>query len=141
MSFTFPIVGPVPAYTNVPINANFYEPSQFFISNITLGFTTIVTTTVDMNYVIGQQVRLIIPRQSGCTELNGKIGYVLSLPASNEVEVSINSYGGNAFTSSMAKTQPQIVAIGDITSGAINSNGNMSISTLILGSFINISPA
>jgi hypothetical protein len=130
---------PIPAYANVPIEAQFYKPSQFFISTITLGITTLVTTTTDNNYVIGQQVRLLIPPSFGCYQLNNTFGYVISIPSSTQVEVSINSYGGAPFQSSSATTQPQILAIGDINSGQTNSNvvnSNLNIP----GSFQNISP-
>ncbi len=130
---------PIPAYANVPIEAQFYKPSQFFISTITLGITTLVTTTTDNNYVIGQQVRLLIPPSFGCYQLNNTFGYVISIPSSTQVEVAINSYGGTPFQSSSATTQPQILAIGDINSGQTNSNvvnSNLNIP----GSFQNISP-
>jgi len=39
---------PIPPYQNLPIESQFYQPSQFFISAISLGTTTTVTTTVDM---------------------------------------------------------------------------------------------
>ena len=134
------IFGPIPPYSNVPINAQFYQPSRFVISNVTLGQTTIVTTTTNMNYVIGQQVRLLVPSQNGCSQLNEQTGYVLSLPAANEVEVSINSAGGNAFTAGSGQVSPQILAIGDVNSGLTSSTGLNQTLTNIPGAFINISP-
>ena len=141
MAFPYPFPGPVAILNNLPINAEFYQPSQFFISNITLGLTTIVTTTVNHNYVIGQLVRLIIPPQFGCRQLNEQQGLVLSIPASNQVELNINSNQNvDAFTASNAKTQPQILAIGDNNQGIISATGPIIPSTNIPGSFINISP-
>jgi len=131
---------PIPAYANVPIQSNFYEPSRFQISAITLGQTTTVTTTADNNYVIGQEVRLIIPPQFGCRQLNQQTGFVLSIPASNQVVLNIYSLGGDPFVSSSATNKAQILAIGDINSGQTNSNGIISSLTFIPGSFINISP-
>jgi len=147
MAFPYPIVGPIAPYTNVPIHANYYLPQRFFISAVTLGYTTTVTTTVDHDYVIGQLIRLIIPPTFGCRQLNEQQGYVLSIPAANQVVVNINSsVNVDAFTSSAATTQPQILAIGDINSGYTSStginipttNGNTNIN--IPGSFINVSP-
>jgi len=132
---------PIPPYQNLPIESQFYQPSQFFISAISLGTTTTVTTTVDMNYVIGQLVRLIIPPQFGTRELNGLQGYVISLPADDQVTIAISSVGMTPFTTSTARTQPQILAIGDINNGQINSSGRINQITYILGSFINISPS
>lgn len=133
------ISGPVPPYANPPINADFYSPNVFIISAITLGATTTVTTTTDLNFVISQLVRLIIPPSFGCRQLNGQTGYVLSVPSSTQVVLNIYSAGGDPFIASSARTKAQILPIGDISCGAINSNGRMSNSTYIPGSFLNIS--
>lgn len=132
---------PIPPYSNPPIMPQFYSPSQFFISNIALGQTTIVTTTVNHNYVIGQECRLVIPFSFGCIQLNEKTGLVLSIPSSNQVELNINSQMNvDAFQTSSATTQPQILAIGDINNGIVSSTGRNIPTTNIPGSFINISP-
>ena len=141
-AFPYPIVGPVATYTNFPINANYYKPSVFFISNITFGSETNITTTVNHNYVIGQQIRLTIPPTYGAQQLNEQTGFVNSIPSANQVVVSINSQVVDPFNASPSygPTLPQIVAIGDINTGSINSNGTNNTSTYIPGSFINISP-
>jgi hypothetical protein len=140
-SFGSVISFPTPAYSNVAIESDFYEPSRFVISNITLGQTTIVTTSLNNNYVIGQEVRLIIPAAFGCYQLNALSGYVLSLPAANQVEISINSSRNvDAYISAISTQSPQILAIGDINTGTNNSHGRISNITYIPGSFINISP-
>lgn len=133
---------PTPPYQNVPIEPQFYQPSRFVISGVLLGKTTIITTSVAHNYVIGQTVRLLIPAAFGCNQLNEMQGYVLSIPSSTQVELSINSIlNVNPFISATATTaSPQILAIGDVNSGQINSNGVNSNLTFIPGSFINISP-
>lgn len=138
---TSPINGPIPPYNNPPIEPQFYQPSQFFIESITLGPTTIVTTTVNNNYVIGQLVRLLIPSGFGAVQFNGQQAYVISLPAANQVELNIFSVYYDALVSSTGTTLPQILAIGDINSGQTNANGIMQSLTFIPGSFINISPA
>lgn len=137
---------PIPAYANVPIEADFYQPSRFVISAISLGVMTTVTTTQDMNYVIGQLVRLIIPPTFGSRQLNESQGYVIDIPAANQVTLTINSQGFDAFISSSSTTKAQILAIGDVNTGYVSSTGR-SIPTTdgntnieIPGSFINISP-
>lgn len=140
MTFPYPYTGPIALYNNLPINADFYEPSKFFISAITLGETTTVTTTEDHNYVIGQLCRLLIPSANGTYQLNQQTGYVISIPASNSVVLKINSVGYDSFVTSSQPTQPQIVAIGDVNSGLTNSLLNTNTATNIPGSFINISP-
>jgi hypothetical protein len=132
---------PIPAYSNVPIEPQFYQPSQFFISAIALGKTTVITTTTNVNYVVGQLVRLIIPQYFGCRQLNEKQGYVLSIPSANQIEVNINSSQNvDPYINSTYTTKPQILAIGDINNGLISSTGRVLLSTNIPGSFINISP-
>jgi len=131
---------PIPPYSNLPINAQYYEPSRFVISAISLGQTTIITTTINNNYVIGQLVRLIIPPSFGTRQLNEQEGYVISIPTANQVELNIYSVGFDLFINSTATTQAQILAIGDINSGTQNSNGRSNTGTFIPGAFINISP-
>jgi hypothetical protein len=132
---------PIPAYQNMPIQAGYYQPSQFFISAITLGQTTIITTTINLNYVIGQEIRLIIPPTFGCRQLNGQTGFVISTPAANQVTVNIDSSNNvDAFILSSATTQAQIVAIGDINTGVTSTNGPNIPVVSTPGAFINISP-
>ena len=137
---------PVPPYSNPPINPEYYKPRNFIISAISLGPTTTITTTLDMDYVIGQLIRLLIPSKYGSRELNEQIGYVIDIPATNEVVVDINSSNASAFIASPtflpfeSKTVPQIVPVGDINTGAINPFGREFQFKHIPGSFINISP-
>lgn len=151
MSFFPRIKGPVALFNNLPIAPQNYAPSQFAITAITYGITTIVTmangtNNVVPNYVIGQEVRLNIPEKYSAQQLNGKTGFVLSLPTTNSVEVGINSIGADPFVSNptflpnQSQTLPQIVAIGDVANGQTNSTGRTSQSTFIPGSFINVSP-
>ncbi len=217
MKFTFPPSGPVPPESNPPIEPQFYQPSRFDISNISLGFTTLVTTSIDHNYVIGQLVRLLVPVPFGSSQLNEVEGYVISIPSSTQVSLDINSIqnvnafvpnpftatisgatkanpavltvsnpvytnnilitgvsgmtelnghiftiigqtastitinvdstsyttylgGGNITVFPLNGAVPQIVAVGDINTGQINSSGRTNNKTYIPGSFINISP-
>lgn len=209
---------PIPPYQNLPIESQFYQPRRFVIEDITLGITTLVTTTVDHDYVIGQQVRLLIPSIFGSYQLNYAFGYVLSIPTDSSVVIGIDSVGANAFISSpytaditnisqaasavvtannsftagqtvvfsevggmteinglsgvitvrsstmftvsinslaftayssdgiaslvnVPQNQAQIIAIGDVNTGTVNSNGRTNQTTYIPGSFIDISPA
>jgi hypothetical protein len=134
--------GPTPAYNNPPINPQYYQPSRFVITAITLGQTTVITTAVNHNYVIGQIVRLLIPDFYGSIQLNEEEGYVITIPAANQVTVTIYSEQANAFnpTPPFGPTLPQIIAVGDYNSGIISTTGATMPSTNIPGSFINISP-
>lgn len=142
MSYTPPLIfGPIAPESNPPINPQYYLPSVFDISAITLGNTTTVTTSVNHNYVIGQLVKLLIPESYGSFQLNGMSGYVTAIPASNQVTTTINSTFSNSFQIGNTTTPAQIIAIGDINSGPINSQGRSNNGTFIPGSFIDISPA
>lgn len=132
---------PIPEYQNVPIQAQFYAPSRFVISAVTLGSFTTITTSIAHNYVIGQQVRLLIPASFGCYQLNGSSGYVIDIPSTTQVTLDINSLRNvNAYIASSATTVAQILAIGDINTGIISTTGASIPSTNIPGSFIDISP-
>jgi hypothetical protein len=132
---------PTPIYQNLPIEEQFYVPHRYDIEAIALGLTTTVTTTVDHDYVIGQQIRLIIPPSYGSYQLNEVQGYVLSIPQADQVVVSIDTLRNvDAFIASSAPSKAQILAIGDINQGAINANGRDTYITIIPGSFIDISP-
>lgn len=138
-----PFPGPTAPESNPPINPQYYQPSLFDISAISLGTSTTVTTSVDHNYVIGQLCKLLIPPTYGSFQLSGISGYVIAIPAANEVVLNIDSSKNvNNFISnpSYGPTKPQIVAVGDINSGQISDSGNVQINTYIPGSFINISP-
>lgn len=140
MAFPYPYSGPIALGNNYPINANYYLPQVFFISAITLGQTTTVTTTQNNDYVIGQECRLIIPQSNGCRQLNEKTGIVISIPSPNQVVLNIDSSRNvDPFASSSSPTQPQILAIGDINQGQINTGRSNNL-TFVPGSFINVSP-
>ena len=142
MCYPYPYSGPIAPYNNLTIEPQNYEPSRFVISGITLGKTTTVTTTVNMNYVIGQLCRLIIPQSFGCRQLNESEGYVLSIPAANQVVLSIDSsINVDPYIASGATTTAQILAIGDVNTGVVNPSGPAFPGVdYIPGSFINISP-
>lgn len=135
--------GPQPAQNNPPINPQYYEPSRFVISAITRGSTTTVTTSEDNNYVVGQEVRLVIPKFYGIYQINEQTGIVISQPTSTQLVINIDSRTYDAFISVPVSDaqSPQILAIGDVNSGVINSSGRVNIGTFIPGSFIDISPA
>lgn len=135
--------GPQPTYTNPPIEPQYFKPRVFQISAISEGPTTTVTTSVNHNYVIGQEIRLLISQPYGARQLNNKTGFVLSIPAANQVVLSINSTLTNAFIASPTfpgNSPPQIVAIGDVNTGVINASIIATPAPTIPGSFQNTSP-
>jgi hypothetical protein len=131
---------PIPAYSNLPIQPQFYAPSRFEIDDIAKGRTTVVTTTVDHNYVIGQLVRITIPAAYGMYQINENQGIVVTIPSTKEVEIQIDSTSYDSYIAATNANVPQILAIGGFNYGIISTNGRVVGSTNIPGSFINISP-
>jgi hypothetical protein len=144
MGYNPPLIfGPIAPENNPPINPQYYQPSVFDITAIALGVNTTVTTSVAHNYVIGQNVRLLIPAAYGSIQLNEQQGLVIAIPATNQVVLNINSAQNvDPFIAMPAygPTPPQIAAIGDQNSGTINTTGRSNTGTFIPGSFIDISP-
>jgi hypothetical protein len=136
------LFGPIAPESNPPINPQYYQPSVFTISDINLGSLTTITTSVNHNYVVGQNTRLLIPVPYGSTQLNEQEALVISIPAANQVVLALNSSNVSAFIASpfYGPTPPQIVAVGDQNSGQINGAGRSVQGTYIPGSFIDISP-
>lgn len=130
---------PIPPYQNLAIASQNFKPSRFVITAITLGQTTTVTTSVNHNYVVGQLCRLLIPSGYGAYQLNEQSGYVQSIPVSNQVILNIYSLNSDPFVNLGTGTPAQIVAVGDINTGLINSTGRSQSTTTILGTFSNIS--
>lgn len=135
---------PPTAYlANVPVNITYYTPQEYEISNITFGTTTTITTTEDVDYVAGQEIRLHIPQFYGTRELNQQLAYVISLPASNQVEININTnigYTPFIISPTFAPTPPMICPIGTIRNGQINVISRTNVAINVPGSFRNISP-
>jgi hypothetical protein len=143
MAYNPPLIfGPIAPENNPPINPQYYLPSVFNIAAITNGPTTVVTTTVNHNYVIGQLVRLLISQLYGARQFNEQVAYVIAIPSSTEITLQLDSSFYDVFIPNPTSgTQPQVVAVGDINTGQINPNGRMVNGTFIPGSFIDVSPA
>ncbi len=142
-----------------------YAPGTSFITAITTGTTTAVTTTTPHNFVVGQEVAFRIPSTWGTTQLNSLpnntipgspiYGFVTIVNSSTQVTVNINSSAYTAFNSNQTVASvpglsfPQIVAVGDLNSGGVVYSGGAlypspvvnGISTIngpaISGSFVN----
>lgn len=131
---------PAPAYQNLPIQPYFYQPSRFEISAIGFGSSvTTVTTTVDNNYVVGQQIRFNIPTDCGSRQLNDVTGYVVEILSATQFAVSVPSSGFTPFKNPIGRDEPQVVAIGDVNSGVVNNSGSSPVGLYIPGSFRDIS--
>jgi len=136
----WPFIGPIAPYRNPPIEPQYYAPSREVITAIVLGINTTITTLTNHEYVIGQEVRLLLPYGSGSRQLDEQTGLVIGIPALNQVVININSTLADPFLTTPYRNLPQIIPIGDVNTGAINPFGRSFTYKHIPGSFINISP-
>jgi hypothetical protein len=136
------MTGPISPENNPPIHPEYFKPQVFDIADIVNGQTTLVTMTKTHDYVIGQEVRFLISQLYNERQLNEMTGFVTSIPAANQVIVNIDSTFYDIFTPNLTSgtTQPQIVAIGDVRTGAINKHGRIRNHPYIPGSFRDIGP-
>jgi|SRR5580658_562511 hypothetical protein len=142
MGYNPPLMyGPIAPESNPPINPQYYNPSQFDIASIVNGTMTLVTTTVNHDYVVGQSIRLLVPQIYGARQFNEQTAYVISIPNPNQVLIALDSSFYDIFTPNPTSgtTQPQILAVGDLNNGFIN-QGRSNNGTYIPGAFINVSP-
>ena len=125
--------GNVGSYKKV-LYPDLYFPGNKFISAITLGATTTISTTDQHQMQVGQEVAFRIPAAWGTIELNSLpnvvipgspiYGYVVSVTDLQTVVVNINSSSYTAFDSNLAfisagRSFAQMVAVGDVNSGGV----------------------
>ena len=125
---------PTGAYVKQVLYPYLFVPGACYISALSLGTTTTVTTTSAHNFVVGQEVAFRVPSLWGTTQLNSLpnavipgspiYGYVISVTSYNVFVVSINSSSYTAFNSNQAfntagLSYAQVVAVGDVNSGGV----------------------
>ena len=107
-------------------NDSTWAPRKRYISAITLGVTTVVSMTVDHNFVVGEIVRFHIPSVRGSTafgtvELDNMSGTVTAINkvqgVTNTITVDINSSAFTAFNWPLTAfdrfTAPTVCPIGE----------------------------
>jgi hypothetical protein len=122
-----------------------YFPSLNFITAITTGSTTTISTSTNHNLVVGQEVAFRIGSTFGTTQLNTPTsignpvyGVVTSVSSATAVVVNIISSSFTAFVSNQTVAQAlagltwaQMVTVGDTNTGVVtNSNTPNYSSTL-----------
>ena len=137
-SYTDLSASPSGAYVKKVLYPFLYAPGVSFISAISTGTTTTITTTAPHNLVVGSQVAFAIPSEWGTTQLDSYIpgsstipgspiyGYVISVGSSTQVTVNINSTGFTAYTTAVSVAAikagvsfPQMIAVGDVNTGGV----------------------
>lgn len=118
-----------------------YKPRKRFITEITLGNTTLVQMSVQNAYFVGEKVNLLVPVEYGTIELNNLRGTILSIDdTTNEIELDINSSGFSAFTFPRATDVPftfaQVIPNGEIPILISSATANDSVLGIKLGSAV-----
>lgn len=141
-NFTALSASPTGAFVKKVLYPFLYEPGVAFISAITTGTTTTVSTTSNHNFVAGQEIAFRIPSVFGTTQLNSLpnsiipgspiYGYVTSVSSNVQFVCNIDSSSYTAFNSNQPVASvygqqfPQVVAVGDVNSGGARySGGNL----------------
>ncbi len=149
-SYTNLSASPAGAYVRKVLYPFLYAPGVSFVSAITTGTTTTITTTAPHNLVAGQEIAFRIPSAWGTTELNSLpntlvpgspvYGYVTSVSSATVFVCNINSTSYTAFTTAVGITSvpgltpPQVVAVGDVNTGGVAySGGNLYPSPVVNG--------
>lgn len=121
------------------------EPRSRYVVGLTRGATTLVKTSVDHGYAVGQFITLVVPAEFGSLEINGLSGRISAISSANEFVVDIDSSAASAFaypaSGAVPFSFPQAVVAGDQTTlaqqnvfpGAIRNDG---IRGLALGSVV-----
>jgi len=124
--------GNVGSYKKV-LYPDLYFPGDIYVSAITRGTTTTVSTTDQHNFVVGQEVGFRIPNVWGPFQLNELpnvlipgspvYGYVISVTDAQNFVVNIDSSAFSAFNPNQPflgnRTFPQVVAVGDVNTGGV----------------------
>lgn len=124
---------PSGAYFRKVLNPYLYSPGDLFISNITLGSSTTISTTTYHKMYVGQEVAFRVPARWGTYQLNSSArkgipgsplyAVVTSITDTQNVVVNIDSSQFNAFNSNQpfasysGQSFAQMVAVGDTNMG------------------------
>ena len=130
---------PVGAFVRQVLNPFLYLPGDNFITAISTGTTTTITTTNNHNFVVGQEIGFRVPTAYGTTQLNELPNntipgspvyyYVTAVNSNTQFVCNANSTGFTAFNTNQTVAQmvgqslPQVVAVGDVNSGGAAFSG------------------
>lgn len=122
-----------------------YVPANKDISGITQAAQAVVTTSTDHSFEIGNQVQFLIPPEWGMRQLNGRKGYIISIPAATQIEVDIDTRSFDAFVTPSPPAyvvidNAQVAAVGDQNFGPLSPGGVVVIPTTIQGAYTNQPP-
>lgn len=147
-NFTNLSASPTGAFVRKVLFPFLYVPGTSFISAISTGSTTTVTTTAPHNFVAGQEIAFRIPSAYGTIQLNALPNnttpgspvyfYVTSVISNTQFVCNANTTSATAFNSNQTVASvpglqlPQVVGVGDVNTGGVAfSGGNLYPSPIV----------
>jgi hypothetical protein len=131
VSFTLPThatalgAGGAGRYRIIQYNPLFY-PRNRTVINVSQAAQAVVTTSVNHNYTIGQQVRFVVPANCGMTQLNGLQATIVAVSAAGALPtftIDLDTTGFTAFQWPLLAVAPtsyaNVVPIGENTATAL----------------------
>lgn len=103
-------------------SANF-TPSSNTITAITQANPGVVTTATAHNYVTGSLVEIFMPLNVGMNQLNNAV-VKITVVDSTSFSIGIDTTSFDAFSISSTAQVPQVIPIGNISPGLIQSTDN-----------------
>lgn len=136
---------PLNRYNLGLFNSGTYLPGINNIVSITQSSEALVTTSLDHNYVINQEVQFFIPPEWGMRQLDQLKGYILSIPSSTQFTVNINTTLFDAFVipvvpSVVVINPAEVAGIGENNTGQTAPGGKLPLPQTIPGAFVNYRP-
>lgn len=102
-----------------------YQPAIRLITNITQAFPAVVTTSFAHQYLDGQIVRMVIPREYIMDAIDGLEG-TIAIIDSTSFAIDLDTRSLPAFYNDPAATQPaQSVPVGEITETLLAAQRNV----------------
>jgi len=116
------VAGTTGSWRKIDFDPQFY-PRRRFITAISQASSAVITLSVTHGYTAGQAVRINVPSEFGMTEIDGLVGNITAVNATNNtITVDIDSSAFTAFsfplTAAVPFTQATIVPIGQTATGA-----------------------
>lgn len=129
----------------IPFNSRYYPRNRYITKVTASGTSSIITLSVNHSFTAGQVVRFSVPSAFGMTEMDGLLGNITAVGASdgvvtNTITVDIDSSAFTAFafpTSAIAATGvtfAQVIPVGETANGTYaNSLGDATLNESITG--------
>lgn len=128
-----PLAGGAGFYRIVNYNPLFY-PRRRWITRVTQAANAVITTSVNHDFHVGEQVRFIVPAIYGMSQLNGLTATVIArnvvhTTGNNTITVNIDSTAFTAFTfptnAMVPFTYAYVVPVGENTGAALTLGTNI----------------